>query len=330
MAKEPYPLRGLAVSLDTPFDEAGRLDLDSFGRLLEWHLAQGAVGFLTPAQAGEVGALTRDEKIELIRMARERTRGRAIVIASATSGDEAETFAVAEQAVGLGCEGVLCETPAGRLHDNAKIREFFESFASVGMPMLMIQDLDWNGPGLDVALIREMFERIDCFRCLKVEVRPAGPKYTAVLEATGGRLHVSGGWAADQMIEALDRGVNVYMNTALTGLYLRVMEAHWSGDREEARKWFHKILPVLAFTRQHLDVSMHFYKRLFHRRGVFATPYVRKKTAPYDSYHERYGNELLDYLDAIESEAGLPVWGIEVGSKTVARTSGRGGGPTLG
>jgi 4-hydroxy-tetrahydrodipicolinate synthase len=305
MTKQRYNLRGLVVSLNTPFDDQGRIDFSSFGRLLDWHLARRAVGFLTPAQAGEVPALRLEEKIALIRFAHQYTMGRAIVIASATADEEQESLAIAAEAVRLGCEGVLCEVPAGRRGDNVKISAFYHSLAAAGMPMLMIQDLDWNGSGLDIALIRQLFEQIECFRCLKVEVRPAGPKYTAVLEATGGLLHVSGGWAVDQMIEAMDRGVDVFMNTALTGLKGRIMEAYWQGDRQEARRRFHQILPVLAFTRQHLDVSIHLFKRFFYRRGVISTPHVRKKTVPFDFYHERYGTEVLEYLDQVEREEGL-------------------------
>lgn len=51
--------------------------------------------------------------------------------------------------------------------------------------MLVVQDLDWIGPGLDIPSIVEMFGTLECFQCVKVDVRSAGPKYTAVREATG-------------------------------------------------------------------------------------------------------------------------------------------------
>jgi len=55
--KSKYQLRGVVVSLNTPFDERGELDFQSYGRLIEHHLREGAVGFLAPAQAGEVNQL---------------------------------------------------------------------------------------------------------------------------------------------------------------------------------------------------------------------------------------------------------------------------------
>ena len=299
--KEKFPLQGVVVSLNTPFASDGRIDFDSVARTVEQHLKEGAVGFLTPAQAGEVFELDLQEKIELMRCVKTATQDRAMVIAGATATHQEESRAVAEAAVALGCEGALAEVPQELKHQPKKILAFFEGLAELGVPMLMIQDLAWSGAGMEIPLIADLFERIDAFRCLKVEVVPAGPKYSAVLAATGGRLHVSGGWASDQMIEALDRGVSVFMNTAMTGIFCRVFDAYQKGEREKARQHFHSMLPVLAFTRQHLDISIQFYKRLFLRRGLFSTCKVRKQCLPYDAWHQRYGEELMDYLDQVEA-----------------------------
>jgi hypothetical protein len=115
-------------------------------------------------------------------------------------------------------------------------------------------------------------------------------------------MHVSGGWAADQMIESLDRGVDVYMSTAMTAIYSRIMRLHALGKRDCARELFHRILPVLAFTRQHLDISIQFYKRWMVHHGVFRTHVIRKRGQPYDRFHERYGRELIHYLETIHVE----------------------------
>lgn len=321
--KAKYPLRGVVVSLDTPFHADGRLDFGSLERLVEWHLRCGAVGFLTPARAAEVEALTLTERLAIVERVRDQVKGRAELIACATStsaagssdgpadgprdAGPADTRAIAEAAAVLGCEGVLAEIPPALRDEREGLIRVVEQLAAAGPQMVMIQDLDWGKSGLPVASIAEAFARVPAFRCLKVEVVPAGPKYTAVLEATGGRLHVSGGWAADQMIEALDRGVDVFMPTAMTGIYDRIFRAHERGDRETARRWFERILPILAFTRQHLDVSIQFYKRLYHHRGIFETPASRPRTVGYDAYHARYGDELIQLLDEIERDAGLPV-----------------------
>jgi 4-hydroxy-tetrahydrodipicolinate synthase len=87
------------------------------------------------------------------------------------------------------------------------------------------------------------------------------------------------------------------MSTAMTAIYSRIMELHGQGQREAARELFHRILPVLAFTRQHLDISIQFYKRWMVHQGLFKTTVTRKRGQPYDSFHERCGQDLISYLD---------------------------------
>jgi 4-hydroxy-tetrahydrodipicolinate synthase len=266
------------------------------------HLQDGASGFLAPAQAGEVTVLSVAERIELIGFVQQCLNNRAVFIAGATAEEPKECQLVAEAALKSGCETVLVEVPQRFRSERGKTFSFCRSIADVAMPTLAIQDLDWSGFGFEVSWIVELFETIESFRLLKVEVRPAGPKYSQVIAATRGQLAVAGGWAADQMIEALDRGVDIYMPTAMTRLYAEVVHNHRRGKRQTAIQAFHKLLPVLAFTRQHIDISIQFYKRLFVHRGIFSTSITRKQVLPYDDYHEKYGEELIRYLDKVEAE----------------------------
>jgi 4-hydroxy-tetrahydrodipicolinate synthase len=139
----------------------------------------------------------------------------------------------------------------------------------------MIQDLDWSGPGLALDEIVSLFETLPSFRCLKVETVPAGPKYSAVLEATGGRLHVSGGWAVMQMPDALARGVHAFMPTTMDAIYVAIYNAWNRGDLEVARALFERLLPIVAFSNQHIDVSIRFFKALRQAEGLFASDLCR-------------------------------------------------------
>jgi 4-hydroxy-tetrahydrodipicolinate synthase len=156
----------------------------------------------------------------------------------------------------------------------------------------MLQDWDFQGYGLPISLITRLFEEVESFRCLKVEVVPAGVKYSEVLAITEGRLHVSGGWAVMQIIEALDRGVHAFMPTGMHELYTRIYDLYQSGRREQASSLFERLLPVLAFANQHLDISVHFFKRLLHEQGIYDTSRVREPILPFDPIHERVGEQL--------------------------------------
>jgi 4-hydroxy-tetrahydrodipicolinate synthase len=151
-------------------------------------------------------------------------------------------------------------------------------------------------------LILELFESVDAFRCLKVETVPAGVKYSRILELTGGRLNVSGGWAVSQMIEGLKRGVHAFMPTGMHWIYTEIYNLWKSGLETEAEQLFQKILPVLAFSNQHLDISIHFFKRLLFRQGIYPTDLVREPILPFDTINRQIADKLIDIVIEIEGE----------------------------
>jgi 4-hydroxy-tetrahydrodipicolinate synthase len=168
----------------------------------------------------------------------------------------------------------------------------------------MLQDLDFTGGGMKIVDILALVERIPALKCLKLETAPAGPKYTAVIEATGGRLHVSGGWAVGQMIDALDRGVHAFMPTELEDAWVRVHALHSEGRRDEARGWFERLLPILAFSNQHIDVSIAFFKRLRQTRGLFRSSFCRPPVPKLDALQEQEANRLTAKATGISREIG--------------------------
>jgi 4-hydroxy-tetrahydrodipicolinate synthase len=297
-------LRGIITVLNTPFTVDDRIDREGLRKNVEYAIHAGVVGVLVPAMASEVDKLSNRERDEILDTVLQTTAGRAAVIGGASSPDAAQRLRLARRCMELGCDGVLVSIP---YTDDAAYTRHVQALAALEPPLLMLQDWDATGPGLPIALIARLFEEIPCFRSLKIETLPAGPKYTAVREATGGRLHLAGGWAVMQMIEALDRGVHAFMPTGLHHTYCRIYRLYHAGRRDEARALFNRVLPVLAFSNQHLDISIHFFKRLLHRQGLYATPRVRQPIAPFDAIHEHTTEELLAYLAChLPEEKPLP------------------------
>jgi 4-hydroxy-tetrahydrodipicolinate synthase len=142
--------------------------------------------------------------------------------------------------------------------------------------------------------IVQLFEAQPAFRALKIETFPAGPKYTAVLEATGSRLHVSGGWGVQQLMEALRRGVHAFIPSTMEPIYCRIFNNFWDGREEAAQTLFDELLPVLAFAHSHIDVALPFFKRLRVREGVFASEAVRPPAPPLDPWQSQEAERLID------------------------------------
>jgi dihydrodipicolinate synthase/N-acetylneuraminate lyase len=297
--KECLPLRGIVTVLNTPFTATNELDVAA----LRWHVrvafAAGVAGFLAPAMASEVEKLSPAERDLFVDTVLEEVKGRAVVIGGASAATAAERVRVARRLVAAGCDGVLVSIP---YEDDQQYTRAVREVAATAPPFLMLQDWDPRGYGVPVATLVKLFETIETVRAVKVEVVPAGRKYSELLAATGGRLHVSGGWAVMQMIEALDRGVHAFMPTALHAVYVRIYQLHTAGNRPAAVDLFHQVLPILAFSNQHLDISIHFFKRLLHAQGIYPTPAVRSPILPFDEVHARVADELIAHACALEAQ----------------------------
>lgn len=289
-------LRGIVTVLNTPFTAIDSIDLEALETNICSALDAGVAGFLVPAMAAEVGKLTESERFAMVKTTVETVNGRVPVIGGASAPDAETRQRAARALIDLGCTGVLASIP---YIDDADYEAQVVKLAALRPGFLMLQDWDFQGYGLPVDLIVRLFETVETFQAIKIEVVPAGVKYSDVLTATSGELHVSGGWAVMQMIEALDRGVHALMPTAMHTLYTEVHRRYVAGDRAGAQSLFNRILPVLAFSNQHLDISIHFFKRLLWRQGVFRTDRVRPPILPFDSTHVRIADELIDLVNEL-------------------------------
>jgi 4-hydroxy-tetrahydrodipicolinate synthase len=299
MEQERLRIDGVITVLNTPFDERNVVDLTAVRRNARRAIDAGVSGFLVPAMAGEVGKLTVAERVALVEAVIEECAGAVPVIGGASAETLEERVTNVRRMRELGCDGVLIALP---YEDEATYRAAVEALAREEPPFLMIQDWDFTGYGAPVALIAKLFEEIPQFRSLKVEVVPAGVKYSEVIEATGGRLHVAGGWAVGQMIEGLDRGVHAFMPTGMHEVYCEIYRRYADGDRQGAQELFRRLLPVLAFANQHLDISIHFFKRLLREEGFYPTAKVREPILPFDEVHERLAADLIELAIRLTEE----------------------------
>jgi len=78
--------------------------------------------------------------------------------------------------------------------------------------------------------------------------------------------------------------------------------ALWKGNKEqEATELFQRILPVLNFSNQHLDISIHFFKRLLYKQGIYPTDKVRDPILPFDAIHKQIADKFIDQIISLEN-----------------------------
>lgn len=294
-----FPLQGIVTVLNTPFDQGGEIDFTALLRNAEYALQSGVSGFLVPGMAAEADRLTHAEKLKMVETVMKAAGGRVPVIAGTMGDNPSDSKKLTKDYLSMGCGNVLVNIPYTSRETYVK---YVTELAETGPEMIMIQDWDSRGYGLPDELIVELFQSIDPFRCLKIETIPAGIKYSRILELTNHKLNISGGWAVTQMIEGLQRGVHAFMPTGMHSIYVSIYQLWKAGEKREAEELFLKILPVIAFSNQHLDISIRFFKRLLWRQGIYPTADVRGERIPFDAFHIANADRQIDRVIQLEEQ----------------------------
>lgn len=265
-------LKGIVSSLHTPFSADDKIDARSLERLIDHCADAGCCGVLVAAVAGEVGGLSADERRELLAVTTARVPAHVKVVAGVSAGDIATSIALSEQAASFGVPMVMWQPPPET--DVVALENALRAMGDHGV-QVMLQDLDWGGPGIAAETIRDLADAVPALTAVKVETVPAGPKYSVVDRLTEGRLHLSGGWAVMQMLDGLARGLDAFIPSGLLPWHTRLFECWQRGDRVKAREMFEQMLPIMAFSNQHIDVSGRFWKLVRVRQGIFDTAHCR-------------------------------------------------------
>jgi 4-hydroxy-tetrahydrodipicolinate synthase len=303
--KELFRMFGIMPSINTPFTDDDHIDLEGIQKHIDNAIEAGICGFLIPVVASEVNKLSFEERESIIKAALEANRHRVPIIGGASALSKDECLRNVKNLLRFDVDIILTNIPYKS--ENQYI-DYVKSITALEPPMLMIQDYDIYGKGVPVPLLIKLYEEIDCFRFVKVETLPSGPKASAVITATGNTLHISGGWNVTQLIDAFDRGVHSMVSTGMHEPYCKIWELYKKGHRDKAVELYEKLQPAIAFANQYIDISIHFYKRLLYRQGIYKTPRVRQPIIDYDKYFQRIGDEMIEKVLGLINEVKAGKW----------------------
>jgi 4-hydroxy-tetrahydrodipicolinate synthase len=123
---------GLVHTPVTPFTRDHRIDYDTLGKLIDFHLRNGANSLALPMHVGESVSLTDDEQRALLAFAIKLVNGRVPVIAHASDAGSAIAAERARYAQELGAAAVVATTPYYWTPPPPMI---IEHFATIGSAM---------------------------------------------------------------------------------------------------------------------------------------------------------------------------------------------------
>ncbi|MDE2336347.1 MAG: 4-hydroxy-tetrahydrodipicolinate synthase, partial [Alphaproteobacteria bacterium] len=133
---------GSIVALATPFRK-GKVDLDAFQTLVEWHIASGTHGLVPCGTTGETPTLLDDEHKRLIEACIEAADGRVPVIAGAGSNSTQKAVDLARFAEKSGADAILVVTPYYNKPTQEGLFQHYKAISdSAGLPIIA-----YNVPG---------------------------------------------------------------------------------------------------------------------------------------------------------------------------------------
>jgi 4-hydroxy-tetrahydrodipicolinate synthase len=127
----------VVTAMVTPFDAAGRLDIQAAADLARWLAAHGSDGLVLSGSTGESSVLTDEEKADLWRAVAEAVT--IPVIAGTGSNDTEHSIRATKLAATCGVDGVLAVTPYYNRPSQAGIEAHFRAMAEAGggLPMVL-------------------------------------------------------------------------------------------------------------------------------------------------------------------------------------------------
>jgi len=264
--------RGLFPILQTPFDENGEIDYDSLRRLARYVRDHGADNFVFPGFASEWWKLSDSEIFECA----EAVGKSAILNVTAQATTLAIHAAHEFQRLGAGALMILPPFvfPAS---PEPHLRAVMDS---VDLPCIIQDSAGLTGLKLDPTNLAH-----PNLAAIKVDQVPTGPAVTRLrTQLALTNLSYVVGYSGVHMFDAVQRGAEGLMGCCgHIKEDRRMLDALLAGGGYEE---YTRLLPLLNFEMQTLDLVIAVHKQLLCEQGVIATPLCRRPCTDLDDFQK--------------------------------------------
>ena len=286
--------RGIFPVAPTTFTEAGKLDLESQKRCIDFMIDAGSNGICILANFSEQFALSDSERELLTTTILEHVAGRVPVIVTTSHFSTAVCIERSRRAQAQGAAMVMVMPP----YHGATFRvpeEMTYAFCArlsdaLSIPV-MIQDAPASGTVLSAAFLARMAREIEQVSYFKIETAGAAAKLRELIRLGGAA--VEGPWDGEEAITLLadlDAGATGAMTGGAYPDGIRtIVDAYAAGDREAAVAAYGRWLPLI--NHENRQGGFLAAKALMKAGGIIACDAPR---SPYPAMSDAVRTGLLD------------------------------------
>ena len=239
-------ISGSICALATPFSASGELDLEAFGRLLEYQLEGGTQAVVVAGSTGESHFLEHGEWDQLLSFAVDRIAGRVPVIAGTGEAGTAKTIALTRRAKSLGADAALVVAPFYvRPTQEGLRRHFIEVADQGGLPVLLYNVPPRTGCDIEPATVAMLRDHPGILGIK--EARGDAARISALAELVRADfVYLSGddGSAGEAMLAGAAGTISVVANL-VPQAFRALCDAARAGDREAAAAAHDRLDPLV-------------------------------------------------------------------------------------
>lgn len=164
---KPGFLTGSIPPLITPLRD-GKVDFDTYGRLIEFQIKNGTHGILVNGTTGEPTTLTVPERMELVKFAVKAVNKRIPVVAQTGATTLAESIELTESATAAGADALLVLTPYFIRPPQRGVVEYYAEIGKrTNLPMMMYHIPGRSSFKVELDTLAKIMERVPHFVGIK-------------------------------------------------------------------------------------------------------------------------------------------------------------------
>jgi dihydrodipicolinate synthase/N-acetylneuraminate lyase len=269
-AASTKPMAGIFPIAQTPFTDAGKLDVDSLVEEYRFIDRGGVHGFVWPQLASEWETLAEDERLagaEALGGAAKKLR--PTLVLGVQGPDVASAVRYAKHAEKAGANAIISLPPSGENDAKALLAYYKEVGAATKLP-LFVQAVGQ----MSVENIIEMYRAIPTLRYVKDEAGQPLQRIGPLREKSRDELKIFTGGHGRTLIDEMSRGFSGSMPAAsFADLYAAAWDLWHAGKKSEAVTAFSGAALLIHEVMAYEDGM----KYILELRGVFRTHHLRPR-----------------------------------------------------
>ena len=228
----------------TPFKN-GEIDLDTYKKLINFHVVEGSHGILVNGTSAEPSTLTTEERNKLVDVAIATANKSVPIVAATGSQSLLETKALTDHAVSAGADALLIVTPYYiRPPQRGIINYYLEVTRDVDIPWMIYHIPGRAAVSITIDTIKELKDRSPNFVGMKHAVNDLGFVSECLAEFPNFKVFVG---LEELSFPELAIGAVGLMN-AVGNLRPKILadmcQAVWDNDLEKGKKLHHQLFEL--------------------------------------------------------------------------------------